>query len=74
MTRCVCCDRCLIRTTGKRKLADGTSVEETFCNVCRNEVNKIMYDDAVFKSPQFEGILDQELCYGNVTPQRSPKY
>ena len=29
--RCVCCNRVLLRTTGKRKLPDGTLIEETFC-------------------------------------------
>lgn len=64
----------LVRTTGYRVLPDGTKVEETFCNTCRNEVNKILYSDSSFKFTQFEGILDQELRYGAVTPTRNPKY
>ena len=43
--RCVCCNAVLLRTTGKRKLEDGSFIEETFCNVCRNEVNKIEKQD-----------------------------
>ena len=74
MSRCVCCDRMLIRTTGSRVLSSGEKVEETFCNVCRNEVNKILYSDNSFKFTQFEGILDQELRYGAVTPTRNPNY
>ena len=74
MSRCSCCDRILVRPTGKRKLEDGTTTEETFCNVCRNEVNKILYSDNSFKFTQFEGILDQELRYGAVTPTRNPNY
>ena len=72
--RCSCCNTMLLRTTGKRKLEDGSLVEETFCNVCRNEVNKILYSDNSFKFTQFEGILDQELRYGAVTPTRNPTY
>ena len=64
----------LVRTTGKHKLEDGSLVEETFCNVCRNEVNKILYSDNSFKFTQFEGILDQELRYCAVTPTRNPSY
>ena len=37
--RCQCCNRILLRPTGTRTLSDGMKVEETFCNVCRNEVN-----------------------------------
>ena len=51
--RCVCCNRLLIRTTGKRKLSDGSIIEETFCNVCRNEVNQILRDDSYNKSNEF---------------------
>ena len=40
--RCECCDRILLRTTGTRTLADGSKVEETFCNICRDEVRKIL--------------------------------
>ena len=72
--RCICCDRILRHTTGSRILPDGTKVVEDFCNVCRNEVNKIMYTDYETKFTQFEGILDQQLCYGSVTPQRNPSY
>ena len=72
--RCQCCDRVLMRTTGKRKLEDGTIVEETFCNVCRNEVDKILRDDYYNKNTKFEGIVEQQMFYGCVTPQKSPVY
>lgn len=61
-------------TTGSRVLPDGTKVIEDFCNVCRNEINKIMYTDYNTEFTQFEGILDQQLCYGAITPQRNPSY
>ena len=41
--RCVCCNAVLLRTAGKRTLPTGEKIEETFCNVCRNEVNKNPY-------------------------------
>ena len=72
--RCVCCNAVLLRTTGKRKLPDGTLVEETFCNVCRNEVNKILRDDSYTKDAKFEGIVEQQMFYGCVTPQKNPIY
>ena len=72
--RCVCCNRILLRTTGKRKLEDGTLVEETFCNVCRNEVNQILRDDSYSKNAKFEGIVEQQMFYGCVTPQKNPVY
>ena len=72
--RCTCCNRILLRPTGTRTLSDGSKIEETFCTVCRNEVNRIMYDDSVSSFKQFEGILDQQLCYGTITPQRNPSY
>lgn len=74
MSRCVCCNRVMTRTAGSRVLPDGSKIEETFCTVCRNEVNRIMYDDSVSSFKQFEGILDQQLCYGAITPQRNPSY
>ena len=72
--RCVCCNAVLLRTTGKRKLADGSIIEETFCNVCRNEVNKILRDDSYINEAKFEGIVEQQMFYGCVTPQKNPVY
>ena len=76
--RCQCCDRVLMRTTGKRKLEDGTIVEETFCNVCRHEVDKILrdsyYNSADNKNTKFDGIIEQQMFYGCVTPQKNPVY
>ena len=43
--RCVCCNRLLLRPTGYRVLPDGEKIEETFCNICRREVNLILHDD-----------------------------
>ena len=42
--RCICCNTMLLRTTGMRTLPDGNKIEETFCNVCRHEVDKILRD------------------------------
>ena len=64
----------LLRTTGKRKLEDGSVVEETFCNTCRHEVDKILRDDFVVKNAKFEGIVEQQMFYGCVTPQKNPVY
>ena len=72
--RWVCCNAVLLRTTGKRKLEDGSIIEETFCNVCRNEVNKILRDDSYNKDAKFEGIVEQQMFYGCVTPQKNPIY
>ena len=72
--RCICCNTMLLRTTGKRKLEDGSFVEETFCNVCRHEVDKILRDDFVVKNTKFEGIVEQQMFYGCVTPQKNPVY
>ena len=72
--RCTCCNRILLRTTGKRKLEDGSFVEETFCNVCRHEVDKILRDDYYNKNAKFEGIVEQQMFYGCVTPQKNPVY
>ena len=72
--RCQCCDRLLLRTTGKRKLEDGTFVEETFCNICKHEVNKSLMDIEYNKDYKFDGILEQQLMHGCVTPQKNPKY
>ena len=64
--RCECCDRILLRTTGTRTLADGSKVEETFCNICRDEVRKILRDDYFVKGTEAtafvkwnEGIYDR---------------
>ena len=72
--RCECCDRLLLRTTGTRTLADGSKVEETFCNICRDEVRKILRDDYFVKDTKFEGIVEQQMFYGLVTPQKNPVY
>ena len=75
MSRCSCCNRVLTRITGKRKLEDGTLVEETFCNVRRNEVNKMLLGlDANARTCQFEGIVEQQMFYGAMTPQKNPSY
>jgi K+-transporting ATPase A subunit len=53
-------------------------VEETFCNVCRNEVNQILrdsyYNSADNNNTKFEGIVEQQMFYGCVTPQKNPVY
>lgn len=74
--RCVCCNRMLTRSTGYRLLPDGTKVEETFCNVCRNEVNKAVHEaeDYDTKEYKFEGIIQQQILYGSVTPPKTPSY
>ena len=75
--RCVCCNRILSRPTGTRTLSDGTKIEETFCNVCRNEVNQILRDsyyNSVDNNTKFEGIVEQQMFYGCVTPQKNPVY
>ena len=72
--RCTCCNTMLLRTTGMRTLPDGSKTEETFCNVCRNEVNQILRDDSYNKNTKFEGIVEQQMFYGCVTPQKNPIY
>ena len=72
--RCTCCNRILTRPTGSRVLASGEKVEETFCNVCRHEVDKILRDDSYNKNTKFEGIIEQQMFYGCVTPQKNPVY
>ena len=72
--RCTCCDRILLRTTGMRTLPTGEKVEETFCNVCRHEVDKILRDTEYNKNTKFEGIVEQQMFYGCVTPQKNPVY
>ena len=76
--RCQCCNRILSRPTGTRTLSDGTKIEETFCNVCRHEVNQILrdnyYNSADNKNTKFEGIVEQQMFYGCVTPQKNPVY
>ena len=75
--RCQCCNRILSRPTGTRTLSDGTKIEETFCNVCRNEVDKILRDNycnSVDNNTKFEGIVEQQMFYGCVTPQKNPVY
>ena len=63
-----------------RTLPDGSKIEETFCNVCRNEVDKILRDsyyssaDNTNKNTKFEGIVEQQMFYGCVTPQKNPVY
>ncbi len=72
--RCICCNTMLLRTTGMRKLEDGSIVEETFCNTCRHEVDKILRDTEYNKNTKFEGIVEQQMFYGCVTPQKNPIY
>ena len=72
--RCVCCNRLLLRPTGYRVLPDGEKIEETFCNICRNEVNQILYDSEYVSNAKFEGIVEQQMFYGCVTPQKNPVY
>ena len=76
--RCTCCNRILMRPTGTRTLSDGTKIEETFCNVCRHEVDKILrdsyYNSADNNNTKFEGIVEQQMFYGCVTPQKNPVY
>ena len=74
MSRCQCCNRILTRPTGSRVLASGEKAEETFCTVCRNEVNQILRDDYYNKNTKFEGIVEQQMFYGCVTPQKNPIY
>ena len=76
MCRCICCDRVLLRTTGKRKLEDGSIIEETFCSICRNEVNKILYTQNTSDNSEvkFKDIVEQQMMYGCVTPQKNPIY
>ena len=72
--RCICCNTMLLRTTGMRTLPDGSKTEETFCNVCRHEVDKILRDTEYNKNTKFEGIVEQQMFYGCVTPQKNPVY
>lgn len=73
-TRCSCCNRIITRSLGYRVLPDGTKVEEDFCTVCRNEVNALIYGSKNVGFTQFEGLLDQQMQYGSVTPQRVAVY
>ena len=72
--RCICCNTMLLRTTGMRTLPDGNKTEETFCNTCRHEVDKILRDTEYNKNTKFEGIIEQQMFYGCVTPQKNPVY
>ena len=72
--RCICCNTMLLRTTGMRTLPDGNKIEETFCNTCRHEVDKILRDTEYNKNTKFEGIVEQQMFYGCVTPQKNPIY
>ena len=75
MSRCSCCNRVLHRITGMRTLPDGSKTEETFCNTCRNEVNKVLRDNTNYSVEyQFEGIVDQLMIYGSVTPSKKSQY
>ena len=75
MSRCSCCNRILHRITGMRTLPDGSKTEETFCNTCRNEVNKVLRDNTNYSVEyQFEGIVDQLMIYGSVTPSKKSQY
>ena len=73
--RCSCCNAILHRITGMRTLPDGSKTEETFCNTCRNEVNKVLRDNTNYSVEyQFEGIVDQLMIYGSVTPSKKSVY
>lgn len=72
--RCVCCNKILLRPTGYRVLPDGEKIEETFCNICKHEVNLILHDDTYTSNAKFEGIVEQQMFYGCVTPQKNPVY
>ena len=72
--RCICCNTILLRTTGMRTLPDGNKIEETFCNTCRHEVDKILRDTEYNKNTKFDGIIEQQMFYGCVTPQKNPIY
>lgn len=72
--RCICCNTMLLRTTGMRTLPDWNKIEETFCNVCRHEVDKILRDTEYNKNTKFDGIIEQQMFYGCVTPQKNPVY
>ena len=66
-------------TNRKSYISDGTKIEETFCNVCRHEVDKILRDSYYNsldnnKNTKFEGIVEQQMFYGCVTPQKNPVY
>lgn len=75
MSRCQCCNRVVTRVTGMRTLPTGEKVEETFCTVCRNEVNKMLLGlDDNARTCQFEGIVEQQMFYGAMTPQKNPAY
>lgn len=72
--RCTCCNRVLNRSQGYRVMEDGTKVEEDFCTSCRHEVSLIMTSGTPAEFVQFDGIIEQQLRYGSVTPQRNPSY
>ena len=77
MSRCQCCNRILTRLTGSRVLSSGEKIEETFCNTCRHEVDKILhgsYYNSGDNNTKFEGIVEQQMFYGCVTPQKNPIY
>jgi hypothetical protein len=47
--------------------------------VCRHEVDKILRDSYYSsaddnKNAKFEGIVEQQMFYGCVTPQKNPVY
>lgn len=76
MSRCQCCNRVLQRTAGMRTLPTGEKTEETFCSICRNEVNKILYTQNTSNDSEvkFKDIVEQQMMYGCVTPQKNPVY
>lgn len=73
MSRCVCCDKMLIRTTGKRKLQDGSRVEETFCYECRAAIKYYYYANEYENESDLDDIFTN-LVYGGVTPPKSSQY
>lgn len=75
MSRCTCCNQVLTRSNGYRTLPDGTKVEETFCSRCRAEVNSCLYEsDYDTREYKFEGVIEQQLRYGAVTPAKKVQY
>lgn len=72
--RCSCCNAILHRVTGMNT-PDGSKIDETFCNTCRNEVNKVLgIPPPILLNINLEGIVDQLMIYGCVTPSKKSVY
>lgn len=73
--RCTCCNQVLVRSSGYQKLPDGTKVEETFCSRCREVVRSCQHEgDYDTREYKFEGVIEQQIRYGSVTPARKVQY